>query len=140
MRGGATSQPFCRAWVLGCQDIDQGPRAGRPLDAETGWEVPMHENEPAQARGPLPAREWGRTAKQTGFGEKAWCNHNGTLPSELSIPDVIAIMWRLPLNEYSGILALLATHFVVYEYQAISSHNGMFRLPHAQHGPPQGSA
>lgn len=26
----------------------------------------MHENEPAQARGPLPAREWGGTGKDSG--------------------------------------------------------------------------
>jgi hypothetical protein len=40
-----------------------GPRAGRRC--REGWAVPMHENEPAQARGPLLAKEWGsQAAKQ----------------------------------------------------------------------------
>lgn len=72
MRGGAASQPFCRVWVLRCQDFDKGPRAGRPFDAEKGWVAPMHENEPAQARGPLPARGWGRTGQAERIRGESW--------------------------------------------------------------------
>lgn len=61
---GRTGCLFAGPGCWAARNFDKGPRAVPPsVDAEKGWVVPMHENEPAQARGPLPAIEWGGERK-----------------------------------------------------------------------------